>query len=1196
MENFSMRWKDCNSTLHQWCKRVTLKSHSLFDIQFSLYYDLSEPNYGFYCQARWANFMYVPKKPFVFSTVEGPERVLLRSLQCTNIVYDGITSSGHVLHFLFGGRRIQVRGCSVTVITPNCLVNTSKDMQLPTLGFGNWTAEVFTLFLKDANSSSTCEVNFPCINKDRQLPDGGYTLKGYFVWGLTRPGHTSRKLMSLSTHEPEDDCGAHSHLKRATNHYLIRDFKDGPGSVISICNGTKFYHGRMPESLGCYSVRSIQTSHYCKHKEASCTVEPELKDCSHGKCVMIRMSTNGIVRMVRGSTVETTKCGKECLLPPLDGEGDILIDCPGGTQHFLQKNIVDLNCPNYGKMKELMLYVCRMSHRPRTVIFLFVWISVGYIFLSLMTTLLFYCLKGICKLVELIKKKFQRKGTCDICKIDYSGEIAQNIHEANCKHGLCPFCSNRLPESNICKHAKYCPKRQQAEAGLKEYEEYRATPRVFVLIFGISEYSGTFIKRVWWVLVALVLVSLVLSPVKGNDLSFEGWEDSTTSKSLWDEEVSLIESCHQNCFISENECICPEFQGRRKLMFFHIMNKNIRSGTKHKLLSSLSLETPWGLMKIDESFKPTTTTANLQLTWNSEEEVGDKIILSGKSTSILKLLQRTGSVWELSSPKASEKRKLIVSIMDYSQEYKTQFQYLTGDRVIGDWPKATCTGPCPDRCSCHTSTCFWKQWPNSRKWTCNPTWCWGVGTGCTCCGVDIEKPFQDYLVAKWSVDYMKTDVAVCVELSENERHCDVVQAGSRFHLGPVTVVVSDPQNVEKKLPSEILTIHKVKSGELDLMHVDKILSANNICKLQSCTHGSPGDMQIFKPDYLIKYSKTDKINTIDDNKWANDTWMSWQGCDLDYYCTTGSWPTCTFSGVVKQNTPAFQNLETVEIDHMKDFFFHSSKVEVKGGWMSLPLKARPNEGGGEMSVLVEVNGLELHSKLISPKGLSFKISSCHGCHSCSVGFTCDVVVGIEDPPEMAVHVEGDNPNIVVSQSSIIANRAGTSGKIRAFSTLKESHFCLVLLESKITGNEIKDCIDLKLDDPKDIIIETRSTLLSHQNDTCPSAFSCWASNTRTFFSGLGQFFGRYFGSWLLGTFLFLLPIVLLILFFCFGDKILFCRKFKRCFKRRNVDREKFKELLKNIQKGVKLNQEASNPTSWRHLANTALGKVKQNQD
>ncbi|UOL48896.1 glycoprotein precursor [Wufeng Crocidura attenuata orthonairovirus 1] len=1205
LEFIFTRWnwtERCNSTKHKWCQFAFLESHTLNQLS-RWYYNFTVKNfhhknfiqnYGLFCQPRTKNYGYVRRQRFSFDVVSGPERMLLKDLQCINLVYDGFTSGGHLLHILFGGRTVSVKGCHVTLLTKNCMLNSTDNGMIPVPGYGNFTAETYSLFLKDRDAASECEIKLACINKGKPKGGGAYGMKGYFVLGILRPGHQARRLMSASDLTPEESCGTHSHLKKITSHHIVSDFKDGPGKVISVCNGSSFFHGRMPESLGCYSVRSIETSHHCTYKQPNCIVEPKLKDCTSGKCIMVRMSVNGIVRMSRGSTVETVRCGKECLLPPLTGSGDILIDCPGGTQHFLQKNIVDLECPYTSYFPNLMLYICRMSHRPKTTIFFFLWVSLGYLLFSTVTGFLFLVLKGVCRLIEALQRKALKESVCKFCELHTKGATSIALHQANCENGLCPFCANRLPTVSLGKHARVCPKRKNVEEAIEQHDLYNATPWFFVFVFGVSEFAGSLMKKTAWLLTTIILFVVIISPVKGDtELSYEGWSEETIAPGLWDEEVALIEGCHQECFVTENDCECPEYDVGRRLLFFHMLKKNIRSGNKLKLMSSLSLDTPWGLLKVEKSFKPLQSVANLQLSWTSEEEIGGKIVLSGKATSILQLKERTGAVWELSSPKAIEKKKLVISVMDFSQEYKSQFQYLTGDRLVSEWPKATCTGPCPDRCSCHTSTCFWKTWPNSRKWTCNPTWCWGVGTGCTCCGIDVEKPYQNYLLSKWSLDYIKTDVAICVELSDMERHCDLVHAGSRFHLGPVTVIVSDPQNVQHKLPSEIATVHKVVGGELDLMHTDKVISASNLCKLQSCTHGAPGDIQIYKPNYLIKYSVSNKINSIEDGEIANDTWMSWQGSDLDYFCTTGSWPTCTFSGVVRQNTAAFKNLETVESNFLTDFFFHTTRVEVKGDRLALPLKARPHEGGGELTVLVEVDGLELHSKMIVPVGLSMKIASCKGCYSCTTGFTCDIAVGVEDPAELSVHLECDNPNVVISEGSLIASGVARTGKLKGFSTVKETELCLVLQESKLTSKLIKDCVNLKLDEPDDIILETRGTLISHQNDTCSSRTSCWLTSTGLFFSGLSTFFTDYFGSFFIGLLIFLLPVGLLLLFFCFGNRIFFCRKFRSCCKANAEDKEKFKNLVQSLRHGGFLQVQKDQKGSWRHMANTALGKVKE---
>nr|WGG26889.1 glycoprotein precursor [Nairobi sheep disease virus] len=777
-------------------------------------------------------------------------------------------------------------------------------------------------------------------------------------------------------------------------------------------------------------------------------------------------------------------------------------------------------------------------------------------------------------------------GRCNLCDTRIDSLMEEAAHDLCCIFDCCPYC-HRVSESNgsHCFHVRMCVAKEISKKMLK------AAGRLFTNKLVSRE--GTFANRVQLLyrrskvvstlVVTVLLLLVLLKPTAAFD-------SGPLPDGTWEEEEKLVRNCGQECVLDQDECLCPgEHRAGRKLLFLNGLQDAARRMTEsHRLLTSVSIDAPWGAINIESTFKPVLAASNIDLSWNSAEEQGDKIILSGRSTGIIKLQERTGLMWKMSSEKASESKNLLVSVMDFSQLYNSIFQYITGDRSLSEWPKAVCTGDCPDRCGCQTSTCYHKEWPHTRNWRCNPTWCWGIGTGCTCCGMDVERYFNKYFGVKWALEYVRTDVVVCVELTNEERHCDLVQAGSRFSIGPVSVTLSDPQNVVNRLSSNIMTIQEIAdNGILDLMHVSKVISAENACKLQSCTHGSPGDLQILHTDNLIKGDMSGGINLAHLDPQVNTSWMSWEGCDLDYYCTVGDWPSCTYTGVNSINTDSFTNLINTETDYTSKFHFHSKRISARDDTLQMDLKARPNSGGGEMTVLVEVNGLELHSKKISLKGLRLTNLKCDGCFACSQGLTCTITAKLESPDEFTIHLRSTSRDVVVAETSVTARKVETGARssFRAFAVRDVKRLCLEVVEKdycpSCTVEDLKMCVDVSLEPPKDILIEHKGTIIQHYNKSCDEGYNCWVGSVSGFLVGVKDFFEKNLGGVLIGLISTIFPLVLTVLFFIYGKKLFcLCRLcHKKCCRgsgrgrdgySRLSQEEEIKEIIKKFSRNGEL--------------------------
>nr|WLV27559.1 glycoprotein precursor [Orthonairovirus haemorrhagiae]WLV27571.1 glycoprotein precursor [Orthonairovirus haemorrhagiae] len=739
---------------------------------------------------------------------------------------------------------------------------------------------------------------------------------------------------------------------------------------------------------------------------------------------------------------------------------------------------------------------------------------------------------------------------CKTCSIGSINGFEIESHKCYCSLLCCPYCRHCSADREIHQlHLSICKKRKTGSNVMLAVCKrmcFRATMEVSnkaLLIRSII--NTTFVVCILILAVCVVSTSAV--------------EMESLPAGTWEREEDLTNFCHQECQVTETECLCPyEALVLRRPLFLDSIVRGMKNQLNSTSLeTSLSIEAPWGAINVQSTYKPTVSTANIALSWSSVEHRGNKILVSGRSESIMKLEERTGISWDLGVEDASESKLLTVSVMDLSQMYSPVFEYLSGDRQVEEWPKATCTGDCPERCGCTTSTCLHKEWPHSRNWRCNPTWCWGVGTGCTCCGLDVKDLFTDYMIVKWKVEYIKTEAIVCVELTSQERQCSLIEAGTRFNLGSVTITLSEPRNIQQKLPPEIITLHpRIEEGFFDLMHVQKVLSASTVCKLQSCTHGVPGDLQVYHVGNLLKGDKVNGhlIHKIEPH--LNTSWMSWDGCDLDYYCNMGDWPSCTYTGVTQHNHASFVNLLNIETDYTKSFHFHSKRVTAHGDTPQLDLKARPTYGAGEITVLVEVADMELHTKKIEISGLKFASLTCTGCYACSSGISCKVRIHVDEPDELTVHVKSDDPDVVAASSSLMARKLefGTDSTFKAFSAMPKTSLCFYIVEREYckscSKEDTQKCVNTKLEQPQSILIEHKGTIIGKQNNTCTAKASCWLESVKSFFYGLKNMLSGIFGNLFMGIFLFLAPFILLILFFMFGWRILFC--FKCCRRTRGL--------------------------------------------
>nr|WGZ74347.1 pre-glycoprotein polyprotein GP complex [Orthonairovirus dugbeense] len=1305
----------------------------------------------------------------------GPKIVPVDSVRCINLEANvDVRSNKLVIQSLMTTVKISLKNCKVVVNSRQCIHQQTGSGVIKVPKFekqqgGTWSSYIAgvytaTIDLLDENNQN-CKLFTKCIVKGRELVKGQSELKSFNIEVLLpRVMKTRRKLLAVT--DGSTECNSGTQLIEGKSIEVHKQDIGGPGKKLTICNGTSVLDVPLDEGHGCYTINVITSKRACRPKNSKlqCSIDKELKPCDSGKCLSISQKGAGHIKVSRGKTILITECKEHCQIPVPTGKGDIMVDCSGGRQHYLEVNIVDIHCPNTKFLGGIMLYFCRMSSRPTVALLLGIWIGCGYILTCIFSFLLYHLILFFANCIKQCKKKGERLGEiCVKCEQQTVNLMDQELHDLNCSFNLCPYCCNRMSDEGMSRHVGKCPKRLERLNEIELYLNYKRVPSCLRCMLSTSISVGIFLKRTTWLIVLLVLLGLAISPVQGapievSDVEQDGdysicyfifgclvtaalllkvkrtnsngivvvvdsfgrcpycneftdslfeevlhdtlcslcvcpfcekqaldlvtleehvkecykvatrkdifkilgrkftnalvkreklfttglqlfinktnvvvfalimcflllltghnasaFDSGDLPDGIWEESSQLVKSCTQFCYIEEDVCYCPAENGvGRKLLFFNGLQNSVkRLSDSHKLLTSISIDAPWGAINVESTWKPTLAASNIAMSWSSTDIKGEKVILSGRSTSIIKLKEKTGVMWELGSELASEKKKLLVSIMDFAQVYNSVFQYITGDRLLSEWPKAVCTGDCPHRCGCQTSTCMAKEWPHTRNWRCNPTWCWGIGTGCTCCGMDVERPFNKYLGVKWSTEYLRTEVLVCVEVTEEERHCEIVEAGTRFNIGPITITISDPQNIGSKLPESLMTVQEIDdSNFVDIMHVGNVISADNSCRLQSCTHGSAGDYQIYSTDSLIKDDHSSGLNLAMLDPKVNSSWLSWEGCDMDYYCNVGDWPTCTYTGVVTQNSESFSNLINIEKDYTQRFHFHSKRISAKGHTLQLDLKARPNQDGGEVTALIEVDGMELHSKTIRLSGIRLTGLKCSGCFSCTSGISCSVNAKLTSPDEFTLHLRSTSPDVVVAETSIIARKgpSATTSKFKVFSVRDAKKICFEVVEREYckdcSPDELTTCTGVELEPPKDILLEHRGTIVQHQNDTCKTKIDCWSNSISSFASGIGDFFKHYIGSIAVGILGTVLPFALLILFFIYGDKMLwplkvFCRPCRKCCRKNEgynklAEEEELRDIIRKFSKsGELINKDAKDKRTLARLFMSDNPKLKR---
>lgn len=1033
---------------------------------------------------------------------------------------------------------------------------------------------ILHISLDQHNLQKKCVVKVCSIREDHRPNRGGSPVESKpelltieFTGPNKLPTKAGRRLLGMSESVLKERCGTGTKIISAIQFEINSETSPRTGPYKTVCNGTKVMNGFVPPDLGCYSFSRRIAKVQCP--TIASAVSMENGDCSYRQitedcpdehlCITVTTPGRGTVKVSAPGHKLVEDCNKECSFNVPTSEATLT--CPNGEKHALKNSHLVVDCL-WHKYSGLPIWFCRMSFHPEYIYMLISWYFLGYLLWRVF-------LSSICLLLRTVSSTLRRvrlmgdttRGHCEHCSEWVPSQFHWQRHE-NCRNGRCPYCTITMSTDKLKAHPAQCLQRHSKLSEDEEAVTVRLVPFALrgAIVF-LCAMSRVFSKAAW-IFGLVIFFYLSIHPVYS-------LKETTSEVDLWEEEVGFMEFCDISCVQSEEECTCPvrRRSGRKLLGLFANLKKVAESlnGTRPQKQKarpttltkkrSLDVLAPWGTLHISDSFQPTYSGSHISLSWTESSTSDDHVILNGKSEAIIKLQAGTSLMWEISTPKSKEVRRVFVSILDFTQIYTSRFLYLTGDRTIESWMQGRCTGDCPDRCGCTSSLCFYNKYDDFTNWRCNPTWCWSIGQGCACCALGIKSYFTNWLASKWELNYVETAVIACVETSPEDRVCQEVSAGSLIQLGPISVQFSDPSGIEEKLPKDVVAFHKSPIHDsFDYTGKVRLADGRSVCDLQSCTHGPVGDLQLYEPTALFDHDHVN-VNSIGNGKGVNDSnaWMSWSGTGTYYTCHPGNWPDCHSTGVVTNNGEAFENLYNSG-DVGINWYYHTESLHMTDT-PTMNIKGRPSSGAGHLTALLEVQGLMLKSVRVQPEGLHLDVNSCTGCFACTTGFTCNVRVRITHPEQYGLHLISMDPDVVVPAVTIIAKSdTAVSQDLHFFSVVDKTNFCLRVKELDATKGEVSTCTSVSLTPPAKTLLEHRVTLHSTSNPNCTAGyFVCVAANAGSFFSGLGSLLGRIFGSLWGGIITIVIVAIIVLLLIFFGPSIFTylvnCCKYRKGYRR-----------------------------------------------
>ncbi|AJG39281.1 glycoprotein precursor [Sanxia Water Strider Virus 1] len=774
----------------------------------------------------------------------------------------------------------------------------------------------------------------------------------------------------------------------------------------------------------------------------------------------------------------------------------ISLTCTDGSQDFKQvhKEVVE-SCPfiTSSKIGYLALTFCRLSTHPLLLWFLVLWIILGYpicILFSWISTKLYRLSIYVFRYVSI--KKCINHNICYDCNSEYKFDNLIELH-STCINGICPYCRVGVGE-NVIDHVKSCKskvyryKEQLTLLQSNSKLEHGAaltvsiirskltiiTIYILVLLFAMVPMTNSehFIPNITdqyghvieFNTTAEDYLSLfkstdsLLKPAQGND--------------YYSKLASELKRCDFNCFHVNNECQCED---RR----VHRFKRDLSSNN----LGHYPIVSPKGFINYNSTYQPTSDDETIQLTFNTITKTPTTSVVSGESIYRMPFQNNEGISFRISTDEDFEVKTISVSLHDAFQVYKSKFVKWVSDRTLKISEEFGCTGSCDDLCKCEISTCKVAKWQDDRGWGCNPSWCWSISDGCTCCKASALENFSSGLLGIWEVELSYFGLTLCLSDSMLSYKCKYLEGPGTFLIGKYELSIGNPTGNIKKVSKFIATKHNVGQTHSNIDQIVEIYSDPNICYQEHCTHGEIGD---------YSFRSIEDISTYADKK--PTTYMVWKTTSLSRQCSFGNYPKCYSDDMVSSLSDKFDYFYKNKQILKNDFRIVTSTLnQDRSGNPSLVLKVQPKMNYGYIEGLIKVRGLELQHKSVSVKVDTYILKTCGGCRNCRRGFWCTLRLSISEPLKFNIHLYSEDPTVAIDTRTIEVGRYPKDYNVSMFTPI-------LIREVKICIKEVDMCKTIK-----NISLDEPSFYLTHQGD------SIYSSLPNKTYDGQNLFYSIYGG-------------------------------------------------------------------------------------
>ncbi|QMP82377.1 glycoprotein [red goblin roach virus 1] len=784
--------------------------------------------------------------------------------------------------------------------------------------------------------------------------------------------------------------------------------------------------------------------------------------------------------------------------------------CTSGKQAFRQYvSEVSVKCPfiSYAFSGKVASAVCRATDYPVLVLVLIVWILSGYLACIIFLTIV----KGLVVLffgsaAYLSEKLLKVRESCEDCGCDVGFQSLEVLHET-CEKGICPFCRIFYGEK-LKEHCPNCPSKTErlTDAMVKEKKTNRKS-KIYRSIKRLL--SSTKTPALLWFLISVSLCIPILvgasddaHSLKESQFIADIYKNSKISNSLkkvgdyMTELAKELDECKPGCFKVNLECRCATEDH-----FYRTIRRLLT--VEGSMAHVAPIENSRGFINVNSTMNPVFSEDTIELTFQSSTRTGDTVVISGNSIIDIVPSEESGITFRVGSEESDEKRSVSVVLKTIAQVYRTKFIRWVSNREVITSSEMDCTGDCTSKCSCNGTACLSKKWPEDRSWSCNPSWCWSIGDGCTCCTLKAKAKPESGLLSIWETEYLETRAVVCINLDNKRFSCKEVVGGGTFSVDKIEVGITKPFGTFDVLPKLIAVKHNLDHTHPSIRQITDIYLEPDICGERHCTHGEIGDFSFTRIETLSIASKLTGKEVI----------MSWKGVGIDRVCEFSIGPRCVETGVVSDQSELFRNFELTS-NSMNNKFrpITTSVYEGQSGSLGLQLTVSPLVNKGMMQLLLKVRGMELHAKRVTPVVSKFELLKCGGCRNCYQGFWCTVKASLTKPESYYLHLISKSKSVSVDRRSVLVTNQVEVLNISLFSPIPES-------EVEICVEETNTCSkkeNISLQEPVPILIEQgKQVILPFFNQTgSPNGWlgKLW-NRVSGVFSGLWNIIAWIFSGW-----------------------------------------------------------------------------------